>query len=111
MFKNKSPGRQIKTGVLTCVISFILIVIDGFVGLGKGEADAHFNDSFAGHTVTILYVIFGILFLLGLIFIIAGVIRLVINRNRISTPTEAQTTSNVDNTVITSQIDPNNKSV
>lgn len=77
----KEPSKQIKTGVRICVISIILIVIDSFIGLGKGEADSHFNDSAAGQATKAIYFVLSLLFVLGLVLIVIGVVRRIGNRN------------------------------
>lgn len=82
MLRDRSPSNQITLGLWISFISFILLVIDGFIGLGKGEADPSFNGGVAGHVVEALAVIFEILIFVGLVLIVVGIIRSIAGRKK-----------------------------
>lgn len=80
MFKNRSPGEFIQSGLLISMVSFVADFFVSLYGLSKGETDAHFGQTLFGHTIDVLSVLLGILVAVGLILIVAGIVRLVINR-------------------------------
>ena len=82
MLKDRTPVGQITLGLWIAFISFILVVIDGFIALGKGEANASFSESVTGRIVDALYIIFGVLILIGLLLVVVGVVRLIAGRVR-----------------------------
>ena len=77
MLIKQTPGKQIKIGLVSLPIIFVLWVIVNVVGLGKGEADRNFNSSIFGRFLSVLVVMLYVLGVLAIVLIAIGLLRLV----------------------------------
>lgn len=82
MFKDRSPGGLIISGLQISGISFAVSAVLAFYALGKGEADSHFETSFIGYITHGLFIIFWVLTFLGLLLTVIGIVLSIVKRIR-----------------------------